>query len=232
MKTHTDSEKNKAGGVPAPEILENVVALAKRRGFVFQGSDIYGGLAGTWDWGPLGVALKNNIKQNWWVRFVAGREDMFGLDAAILMNQRVWQASGHVAGFSDPLVECAKCKRRFRADQLSPEISAGVNDVGAVGESAPRTTCPECKGTLGPARQFNMMFQTHIGASEDESAVSYLRPETAQGMFVNFKNIVDSFHPKMPFGMGQIGKAFRNEIAPRDLPQPLRARAHGSCRGR
>lgn len=179
--------------------MDNIVALAKRRGFVFQGSEIYGGLSGTWDWGPLGVAMKNNVKKLWWRRFVDDREDIYGVDAAILMNQKVWQASGHVTGFSDPLVECVKCKRRFRADHLEGDV------------------CPECGGDLGEARQFNMMFRTNIGATEDESSVSYLRPETAQGMFVNFKNILDSIHPKIPFGLAQIGKAFRNEIAPRDF---------------
>ncbi|MBX4211136.1 glycine--tRNA ligase [Candidatus Parcubacteria bacterium] len=173
---------------------------AKRRGFIYQGSDIYGGLSGTWDYGPLGVALKNNIKNLWWKRFVLQREDMLGIDAAILMNAKVWKATGHVDGFSDPLVECEKCKRRFRADQLES-----------------KTKCPECGGKLGAERQFNMMFKTHVGANEDDSSVSYLRPETAQGIFVNFKNIVDSFHPKLPFGIAQIGKAFRNEIAPRDF---------------
>lgn len=180
--------------------LDTIVALAKRRGFIFPGSEIYGGLAGTWDFGPLGVALKNNIKQLWWKKFVLDREDMYGLDAAILMAGRVWEASGHVAGFSDPLVECKKCKRRFRADHLE--------DL---------KKCPECKGELGEPRQFNMMFKTQIGAMEDSANVSYLRPETAQGIFVNFKNIVDAFHPKLPFGIAQIGKAFRNEITPRDF---------------
>ncbi len=180
--------------------MEKLVSLAKRRGFIYQGSEIYGGLAGTWDYGPLGVALKNNIQNLWWKRFVLDREDMYGMDAAILMNQNVWKASGHVDGFADPLIECEKCKRRFRADHLED-----------------MKKCPECGGKLGEARQFNMMFKTHIGAAEDESAVSYLRPETAQGMFVNFKNIIDSFHPRLPFGMAQIGKAFRNEIAPRDF---------------
>ncbi len=181
-------------------LMENLISLCKRRGFIYQGSEIYGGLAGTWDYGPLGVALKKNIENLWWKRFVLDREDMYGMDAAILMNQNVWKASGHVSGFSDPLVECKKCKKRFRADQLEDQKK-----------------CPECKGELGEARQFNMMFKTHIGAMEDDSAISYLRPETAGGMFVNFKNILDSFHPRLPFGMAQIGKAFRNEIAPRDF---------------
>ncbi len=180
--------------------MEKVVSLAKRRGFIYQGSEIYGGLAGSWDYGPLGVALKNNIKNLWWKRFVLDREDMYGFDAAILMNQEVWKSSGHVGGFSDPLVECTKCKKRFRADHLDD-----------------KTKCPDCGSALGEEKQFNMMFKTLVGATEDESAVSYLRPETAQGMFVNFKNVLDSFHPKLPFGLAQIGKAFRNEIAPRDF---------------
>jgi len=181
------------------ELLEKIVSLSKRRGFIYQGSEVYGGLAGTWDYGPLGVALKNNIKASWWNKFVDSREDMYGLDAAILMNAKVWETSGHVGGFSDPLVECKKCKKRFRADHVEG------------------TVCPECKGELGEERQFNMMFKTKIGAVEDEAAVTYLRPETAQGIFVNFKNIIDSFHPKLPFGIAQIGKAFRNEITPRDF---------------
>ncbi len=179
-------------------LMEKLVSLCKRRGFVYQGSEIYGGLAGTWDYGPYGVALKNNIKNLWWQKFVTDREDMFGLDGAILMNGKVWEASGHVGGFADPMTECVKCHKRFRADQ--------------VGEK-----CPDCGGAFGPVRQFNMMFKTQIGAVEDSSATVYLRPETAQAIFVNFKNIVDSFHPKLPFGIAQIGKAFRNEITPRDF---------------
>ncbi len=180
--------------------MEKIVSLCKRRGFVYQGSEIYGGLAGTWDYGPLGVVLKKNIESLWWKRFVDNRDDMYAVDAAILMHPKVWEASGHVSGFSDPLVECEKCKRRFRADHLEN-----------------KEKCPECGGKLGAARQFNMMFKTNIGAMEDESSIAYLRPETAGGMFVNFKNILDTFHPKLPFGMAQIGKAFRNEIAPRDF---------------
>jgi len=180
--------------------MEDIISLCKRRGFIYQGSEIYGGLAGTWDYGPLGITLKNNIRNLWWKTFVTDREDMYGIDAAILMNQKVWKASGHVATFSDPLVECKKCKKRFRADQLE-------NDK----------KCPECGGELGEARQFNMMFQTHVGPVQNDESISYLRPETAQGMFVNYKNVMDSFHPKLPFGLAQIGKAFRNEIAPRDF---------------
>ncbi|MEX0931711.1 MAG: glycine--tRNA ligase [Candidatus Paceibacterota bacterium] len=200
--------------------MEQVVSLAKRRGFIFQGSEIYDGLAGTWDYGPLGVALKNNIKQLWWRRFVESREDMYGVDAAILMNQNVWKASGHVGGFNDPLVDDTKTKKRYRADHLLEEN--GVNPIGM--SLADMNACIKEKGIkspdgnpLGEVRQFNMMFKTHVGATEDENAISYLRPETAQGMFVNFKNVMDSFSPKLPFGLGQIGKAFRNEIAPRDF---------------
>jgi glycyl-tRNA synthetase len=182
--------------------MEKIISLCKRRGFLFPGSEIYGGLSGTWDYGPFGVELKNNIKNLWWRMFVQDRDDMVGIDAAILMNAKVWESSGHVSGFSDPLVECRNCKNRFRDDQLEdPNV------------------CPSCgkRGTLGEARQFNMMFKTQIGASEDGSSISYLRPETAGGIFVNFKNVIDSLHPKLPFGMAQIGKAFRNEIAPRDF---------------
>jgi glycyl-tRNA synthetase len=182
------------------DLMEKIVSLCKRRGFVFQGSEIYGGLGGTFDWGHLGVALKNNVKQSWWKKFVDSRRDMYGLDAAILMRQEVWAASGHVAGFADPMVECEKCHHKFRADQLEDQ-----------------TKCPDCGGKLGKVMQFNMMFATKVGASDDSSATSYLRPETAQGIFVNFKNVVDAFHPKLPFGIAQIGKAFRNEITPRDF---------------
>lgn len=181
-------------------LMEKITSLCKRRGFIYQGSEIYGGLAGTWDYGPLGVALKSNIKNLWWKKFVDSREDIYPIDAAILMNSDVWKSSGHVDTFTDPLVECTKCKKRFRSDQLKIE---GI--------------CDACDGKTGEARLFNMMFKTQIGALEDSSSTVYLRPETAQGMFVNFKNVVDSFHPKLPFGMAQIGKAFRNEITPRDF---------------
>lgn len=198
------SEKTK---VKDSELMEKLVSLCKRRGFIYQGSEIYGGLSGTWDYGPFGTALKNNIRNLWWKKFVTDREDMYGVDAAILMNQRVWQATGHVGGFSDPLVTCDKCKKRFRADQVK-----GYDLKTKSGK------CPDCgKGNLSEPTQFNMMFKTNVGAVQDDSSISYLRPETAQGMFVNYKNIIDSFHPKLPFGMGQVGKAFRNEIAPRDF---------------
>lgn len=180
--------------------MEKIVSLCKRRGFVYQGSEIYGGLAGTWDYGPLGVALKKNIENLWWRFFVDSRDDMYGLDSAILMNPKVWEASGHVSGFADPLVQCEKCKRRFRADHLE--------DV---------SKCPECGGKLSEPRQFNMMFKTSVGSVDGSDTTVYLRPETAQGMFVNFKNIIDSYHPKLPFGIAQIGRNFRNEIAPRDF---------------
>ena len=181
--------------------MEKIISLAKRRGFIYSGSEIYGGLGGFWDYGPLGVELKNNIKNLCWKTFVSGREDMFGLDAAILMNARVWEKSGHAAGFSDPLVECKRCCQRFKGDKIEIKNNA----------------CPNCGGELTAARQFNMMFETSVGPIKDSSAKTYLRPETAQGIFVNFKNIVDSFHPKIPFGVAQIGKAFRNEISPSDF---------------
>ena len=181
------------------DTMEKIVSLCKRRGFVFQGSDIYGGLKGAWDFGPLGVMLNNNIKHEWWKLFVEQREDMYGLDAAILMNKKVWEASGHTgAGFSDPVIECTKCNHRFRADHLeNTEL------------------CPDCGSSLGEVKDFNLMFETKVGPAGDVK--SYLRPETAQGIFVNFKNVVDSMSPKVPFGIAQIGKAFRNEIAPREF---------------
>ena len=181
--------------------LETITSLCKRRGFIFQGSEVYGGLSGTWDYGPLGVILKRNIMNLWWKTFVEDRDDMYGVDAAILMNQKVWQASGHVDTFTDPLVECSNCHGRFREDKI--DISK----------------CPTCgtKQPFGPARQFNMMFKTNVGPVDDEKSISYLRPETAQGIFTNFKNVVDSFYPDLPFGIAQQGKAFRNEISPRDF---------------
>jgi len=226
--------------------LEDIVSLCKRRGFIYPGSDVYGGLSGTWDYGPLGVALKKNIMNLWWKMFVDDAENMYGVDAAILMNQKVWQASGHVDTFTDPLVECSNCHARHRADKLDDP-----------------NKCPTCgkEGTFGEPRQFNMMFETHAGPAVEmgfqdlvdyietaqqkfdkqgleslnpeeylsflKSAIGYfenlqetkvyLRPETAQGIFTNFKNVVDSFYPDMPFGIAQTGKAFRNEISPRDF---------------
>jgi glycyl-tRNA synthetase len=200
--------------------MDEIISLSKRRGFIFQGSEIYGGLAGTWDYGPYGLALKNNIKRMWWKRFVDDRDDMYGIDAAILMNQNVWKASGHVGGFSDPLVEDLKTKKRYRADHLLEQNGVdprGMNMAAMDAAIKEKKIKSPDGNAVGDVRQFNMMFKTHVGASEDATSISYLRPETAQGMFVNFKNIIDTFHPKLPFGMAQIGKAFRNEIAPRDF---------------
>ncbi len=197
--------------------MDKLVSLAKRRGFIYQGSEIYGGLAGTYDYGHYGVALKNNVKNLWWKRFVTDREDMYGNDAAILMSAKVWEATGHVATFADPLVDDLKTKKRYRADHLLEEKGVDAKKMSA----AQMTAVIREKGLKSPdgnplsdVKQFNMMFATKAGAAEDSSATVYLRPETAQGMFVNFKNVIDSFHPKLPFGMGQIGKAFRNEITP------------------
>ncbi len=207
-------------------LLQDIVALSKRRGFVYQGSEIYGGLAGMLDYGPLGVELKRNIMQTWWKRFVEDREDIYAVDAAIIMNSQVWQASGHIKGFSDPLVTDSKSGKRYRLDHLLEE--AGVIDAPGMSLDSMWQLAKK-KGIKSPdgnpltePRQFNLMFQTRIGAAEDTSSVSYLRPETAQGIFVNFKNVVDSFHPKFPFGIAQIGKAFRNEITPRDFLFRLR----------
>lgn len=200
--------------------MEEIVSLAKRRGFIYQGSEVYGGLSGTWDYGPLGVALKRNIMQLWWQMFVDERSDMYGIDAAILMNQKVWQASGHVDTFVDPLCEDVVNHRRYRTDHILKDN--GVNPDGmsmeqmdaAIIENSIKS--PDCN-LLSKSRTFNMMFKTHVGATEDEQSVSYLRPETAQGIFTNFKNVVDSFYPDLPFGLAQQGKAFRNEISPRDF---------------
>lgn len=205
--------------------LEDIVSLCKRRGFIFQGSEIYGGMAGTWDFGPLGVMLKRNIMNEWWKFFVEDRDDMYGVDAAILMNPRTWVASGHTATFADPLVECKECKNRFRADKIADDISEAVTTEEFLNT---HTKCPVCgKENWGPIRKFNMMFSTHVGAvlPEDvdenpelaEKGIAYLRPETAQGIFVNYKNIVDTIYPDIPFGIAQQGKAFRNEISPRDF---------------
>ncbi|MDO8463011.1 MAG: glycine--tRNA ligase [bacterium] len=182
----------------AADRMEQLVSLCKQRGFIFPGSEAYGGLAGTLDYGPLGVALKQNIKQAWWKRVVQERDDVVGLDAAILMHPQVWEASGHVAGFSDPMVDCRKCKARHRADTLSPP---GV--------------CPQCGSEdLTDARLVNMMFKTSVGPMEDSASVAYLRPETAQGIFVDFPSVLSVVRKKLPFGVAQIGKAFRNEITP------------------
>ncbi len=191
---------------PVDKTMDKLVSLAKRRGFVFQSSEIYGGLGSVWDYGPLGVELKKNIKERWWRSMVHEREDIEGLDAAILMHPKVWEASGHVSGFTDPLVDCKQCKNRFRADD--PKIK------GTPGQ--PDAQCPVCgsKGTLTAPRQFNLMFKTFMGPVEEQAAVIYLRPETAQGIYVNYLNVLQSARQKIPFGIAQVGKAFRNEITP------------------
>ena len=191
--------------------VEKIVSLCKRRGFVFQSSEIYGGIGGFWDYGPLGVELKNNIKRAWWKAVVQERDDMVGLDAAIVMNPTVWKASGHLDTFADPMVDCKECKRRFRADELTHGVPASAHGHAA---EAPVVRCPECGGELTEARMFNLMFRTYVGPVEDDASVAYLRPETAQGMFVNFGNVLQTTRKKLPFGMAQIGKAFRNEITP------------------
>ncbi len=189
---------------PAPvqdlKDMADLVSLCKRRGFIFPSSEVYGGINACWDYGPLGVELKRNVKERWW-RAMTDRPDVEGLDAAILMHPRVWEASGHVAGFVDPLVDCKKCKSRFRADKL---------DAKALQDRK----CPDCSGELTEPRQFNLMFKTHMGPLEDTASVVYLRPETAQGIYVNFLNVQQSARKKLPFGIAQIGKAFRNEITP------------------
>jgi len=190
----------------ADNVMEKLVSLAKRRGFVFQSSEIYGGLGSVWDYGPLGVELKKNIKERWWRSMVHEREDIEGLDAAILMHPKVWEASGHVAGFTDPLVDCKQCKNRFRADDPRIKGTPGT----------PEAQCPVCgmKGTLTAPRLFNLMFKTFMGPVEEAAAVVYLRPETAQGIYVNYLNVLQASRQKVPFGIAQIGKAFRNEITP------------------
>lgn len=178
-------------------LMDKIVSLCKRRGFVYPGSEIYGGLANSWDYGPLGVELKNNIKQAWWKRFVQRREDMVGIDAALIMNPKVWEASGHIANFQDPLVECKNCHGRYRADHIKDGV------------------CPNCGSkSLTSERMFNLMFKTYIGPAEESTNIAYFRPETAQAMFVDFKNVLDTMRIRFPFGVAQIGKAFRNEITP------------------
>ena len=176
--------------------MEKLMSLCRRRGFIFLSSEIYGGQSACWDFGPLGVEIKNNIKRLWWKAMVRENENIEGIDTSIIMHPRVWEASGHVEGFHDPMVDCRKCRRRFRADDIETE------------------QCPECGGELTDVRQFNLMFKTHIGPVEDSASTAYLRPETAQGIYVNFLNVVNSSRQKIPFGIAQIGKAFRNEITP------------------
>ncbi|MEK7638586.1 MAG: glycine--tRNA ligase [Patescibacteria group bacterium] len=200
--------------------MERIVSLAKRRGFVFQGSEIYGGLKGTWDLGPLGVALNNNIKREWWKMFVDSREDMYGLDAAIIMPEAVWQASGHLgAGFSDPLVEDIKTGKRYRADHLLKDNGMAADSLSLedIDRLITEKNLKSPDGNeLSKAKLFNLLFPVSMGASQGAGTTAYLRGETAQGIFVNFKNVLDSMAPKIPFGIAQIGKAFRNEIAPRE----------------
>jgi len=246
------------------DLMDKLLSLCKRRGFIFQSSEIYGGIGGFWDYGPLGVELKRNIKDAWWEDVVRKREDIVGLDCSIIMNPRVWEASGHVGGFSDPMVDCKSCKARFREDQLVTVCFLGAEgamihtgttedlpdgDAGAVAAAieaaanskirrriararetgqleidGPFTAsarpgesrCPKCGGELTAPRQFNLMFQTYVGAMRDSSSVAYLRPETAQGIFANYKNVLDTTRLKLPFGIAQIGKSFRNEINPRN----------------
>ena len=203
--------------------MEEIISLCKRRGFVFPGSEIYGGLANSWDYGPLGAELKNNIKQEWWKRFVQDREDMVGLDAALIMNTKTWEASGHLSNFNDPLIECSKCHQRFRADDLCDTWEKEASKFEKLSEDKKREKiqelipkCPACKElkSFSVPRQFNLMLKTFLGPTEESANTVYFRPETAQGIFVNFKNIVDTTRKKVPFGIGQIGKAFRNEITP------------------
>ena len=193
--------------------MEDIVSLCKRRGFIWQGSDVYGGMAGTWDFGPLGVSLKKKIMDAWWKYWVDDREDMYGVDAAIIMNPQVWKASGHTETFNDPLVECKECHNRFRADKIADGISESVTTEEF---QALNVKCPNCgKTNWSEIKQFNGMFRTSVGTDPDN--IAYLRPETAQGIFTNYKNVVDTIYPDLPFGLAQQGKAFRNEISPRDF---------------
>jgi glycyl-tRNA synthetase len=195
--------------------LEDIVSLCKRRGFVFQASDIYGGLAGFWDYGPLGVELINNIKAEWWKAVVTESDNIFGLDGAIIQNPKLWEASGHVAGFTDPLVDCKNCGARHRADHLAGTDSTDLKELTDLLKGK---ACPTCgKQTLTEPRKYNMMMKTWVGPVEDESSVAYLRPETAGSIFVNYENVRETMRSKLPFGIAQIGKAFRNEISPRDF---------------
>ncbi len=195
--------------------MEDIVSLAKRRGFVFQASDIYGGLAGFYDYGPLGVELVNNIKQLWWQSMVREHDNIFGLDSAIIQNPKLWEASGHVAGFTDPLVDCKNCGARHRADHLAGTDSTDLKELTKLLKGK---ACPTCgKKTLTEPRFYNMMMKTWVGPIEDDSSVAYLRPETAGPMFTNYENVRETMRAKLPFGIAQIGKAFRNEISPRDF---------------
>ena len=180
----------------AQEFMEKIVSLCKRKGFIFQASEIYGGISNTYDYGPLGVELKRNVKEAWWRRTVTERANVVGLDSAIIQNPKVWETSGHVGGFSDQMKDCKECKSRFRADHLETDV------------------CPKCGGELTEAREFNLMFKTNVGPVESTSSIAYLRPETAQGIFLNYLNVQNASRLKPPFGIAQIGKSFRNEITP------------------
>lgn len=203
-KSEENSENN---------VMEKLISLAKRRGFVFQSSEIYGGINSIYDYGPLGVELKNNIKKEWWKAMVQKRANVVGLDSGILMHPKIWEASGHLAGFTDPLVDCKVCKKRFRADHLL-EATGLKPDFRQEDFKSKNVVCPECGGELTAIRDFNLMFKTFMGALEDSAAQIYLRPETAQGIYVNFLNVLNSSRQKIPFGIAQVGKAFRNEITP------------------
>jgi len=195
--------------------LEDIVSLAKRRGFVFQSSEIYGGLAGFWDYGPLGIELINNLKREWWDAIIYDQENIFGLDGAIIQNPKLWEASGHIAGFTDPLVDCKNCGARHRADHLAGKDTTNIDELG---ELLKDVACPTCgKKTLTLPRNFNMMMKTWVGPLEDDSSLAYLRPETAGAIFINYANVRETMRAKLPFGIAQIGKAFRNEISPRDF---------------
>ncbi len=189
-------------------LMDKIVSLCKRRGFIFPDSEIYGGLANTWDFGPLGVEMKNNIKKEWWKAMVWHRDDVVGLDSAVIVNPKVWEASGHLSSFTDPLVECKQCHTRFRADYLRE------GKYGPVVEKEGVFYCPLCGGELTKEKKFNLMFKTYIGPAEETANIAFLRPETAQGIFINFKKVLTSSRKKIPFGIAQIGKAFRNEITP------------------
>jgi glycyl-tRNA synthetase len=188
--------------------MDLLVSLAKRRGFIYPGSEIYGGFANSWDYGPYGSELKRNIREAWWQRFVTRRPDVVGIETPVIMNPKAWKASGHLETFSDPLVDCKKCKRRFRADHLLEDAGRPATD------SLSGITCPDCGGELTDVRHFNLMFKTFVGVTEDDKNTAYLRPETAGGMFVAWKNVRDSLHRRLPLGIAQQGKAFRNEITP------------------
>ncbi len=201
--------------------IDKIVSLAKRRGFIYPGSEIYGGLANTWDYGPYGSQLKKNITDFWWKTFVQNRDDIIGLDSSILLNPKVWEASGHIGSFSDPLIDCKNCKERIRGDKLIEEhlgveaaVGKSLEEVGQIIKEN-KLKCPKCgKTDFTEARSFNLMFKTHQGVVEETASSVYLRPETAQGIFINFKNVTQSTRTKIPFGIGQIGKSFRNEITP------------------